>query len=575
MPARERCSIWQQRIRRRCAESTESADEAQREITRVGRGVRIIPPVAKKLEQTLFQFGKMIKIVKRLFGLGQSNPREGTTIVINVEKLERRVALLEDGVLEEYSIEREGEDNIVGGIFKGKVKNIEPGLKAMFVDIGHEKNAFLHFWDALPLALDSSLEEIHKEGRPRRQQRKITSRDIPDIYPIGSEIMVQVTKGPISSKGPRVTTNISLAGRYIVLMPFTDQFGISRKIDDPKERQRLRQIVQKLNVPDGMGIIMRTVAQGQRFRHFVHDLAMLLEEWKEVEAGFAANNNPHCVYKEPDLIERTARDFLTDNVDNILCDNDETTQRMQEIAGKISRRAKRHIQYHPGNQPIFEELGIEKQISEAFQRQVLLPCGGYLVIDETEALIAIDINTGRNNLEAAAEIAHQLRLRNIGGLVVVDFIDMRHRKDQMAVYKAMKDALKRDKAKTQVMQITPIGLMEMTRQRINESLLDYVNEHCPYCHGRGRVKSVMTMSVEIQRQLKATIMKYRESVGDMVVVVNSAVLSRFKNEDASLLVELERLCAGRLIFRSDPMIHREAFAILDASNNKPLYQTNM
>lgn len=530
----------------------------------------------------------MIHSVKRLFGFGQCNPKEGTTIVINSEKLERRVALLEDGVLEEYSIEREGEDNIVGGIFKGRVKNIEPGLKAMFVDIGYEKNAFLHFWDALPLALDSSLEEIQKEGRPRKQQKKITSKDIPDIYPIGSEIMVQVTKGPISSKGPRVTTNISLAGRYIVLMPFTDQFGISRKIDDPKERQRLRQIVQKLHVPEGMGIIMRTVAQGQRFRHFVRDLAMLLQQWKEVEEKFSSRPAPLCVYREPDLIERTARDFLTDNVDNIVCDNLETTQRMQEIAGRISRRSKRHIQHYPCRQPIFEELGVEKQINEAFQRQVLLPCGGYLVIDETEALIAIDINTGRNkgnkdldktiletNLESAREIARQLRLRNIGGLVVVDFIDMRHRKDQLAVYKAMKDALKRDKAKTQVMQITPIGLMEMTRQRINESLLDYVNDHCPYCHGRGRIKSVMTMSVEIQRQLKATILRYRESVGDMVVVVNSDVLSRFKNEDAKLLMELERQCAGRLIFRSDPSIHREAFAILDPVSNKPLYQINM
>ena len=527
----------------------------------------------------------MITTVKRLFGFGQANPKEGTTIIVNSEQLERRVALLEDGVLEEYSIEREGENNIVGGIFKGRVRNIEQGLKAMFVDIGYEKNAFLHFWDALPLALDSSLEEIHKEGRPRHQSRKITSKDIPNIYPIGSEIMVQVTKGPIGSKGPRVTTNISLAGRYIVLMPFTDQFGISRKIDDPKERQRLRQIVQKLNVP---GIIMRTVAQGQRFRHFVRDLAMLLQQWHEVEEKFAADRNPHCVYREPDLIERTARDFLTDNVDTILCDNQETTERMQEIAGKISRRAKRHIRYYPTTQPIFEELGVEKQISEAFQRQVLLPCGGYLVIDETEALIAIDINTGRNkgnkdldktilqtNLESAREIARQLRLRNIGGLVVVDFIDMRHRKDQQTVYKAMKDALKRDKAKTQVMQITPIGLMEMTRQRLNESLLDYVNDYCPYCHGRGRIKSVMTMSVEIQRQLKATIMRYRESVGDMVVVVNSSVLSRFKNEDANLLVELERQSAGRLIFRSDPSIHRESFAILDASNNKPLYQVNM
>ncbi len=530
----------------------------------------------------------MIHSVKRLFGFGQCNPMQGTTIVINSEKLERRVATLENGVLEEYSIEREGENNIVGGIFKGRVKNIEPGLKAMFVDIGYDKNAFLHFWDALPLALDSSLEEIHREGRPKKKQKKITSKDIPDIYPIGSEIMVQVTKGSISSKGPRVTTNISLAGRYIVLMPFTDQFGISRKIDDPKERQRLRKIVQKLNVPEGMGIIMRTVAQGQRFRHFVRDLAMLLQQWEDVEDKCNAKPAPIAVYREPDLIERTARDFLTDNVDYIICDNQETTQKMQEIAGSISRRSKRYIQHLATRAPIFEELGVQKQINEAFQRQVILPCGGYLVIDETEALISIDINTGRNkgnkdldktiletNIESAREIARQLRLRNIGGLVVVDFIDMRHRKDQLAVYKTMKEALRRDKAKTQVMPITPIGLMEMTRQRINESLLDYVNDNCPYCHGSGRIKSVMTMSVEIQRQIKAMIMKHRENVGDMIVVVNSDVLSRFKNEDSKLLMELERQCTGRLIFRSDPSIHREAFAILNPENNKPFYQLNM
>ncbi|MEG0837144.1 MAG: Rne/Rng family ribonuclease [Akkermansia sp.] len=528
----------------------------------------------------------MFKKIKRAFGFGSCDPKEGVTIVINSEKLERRVALLDNGILEEYTIEREGEDNIVGGIFKGKVKNIEPGLKAMFVDIGQEKNAFLHFWDALPAALDSSLEEIEREGRPRKQQKKITSKDIPDIYPIGAEIMVQVTKGPIGTKGPRVTTNVSLAGRYLVLMPYTDQFGISRKIEDPKERTRLRQIMQKLNIPDGMGIIMRTVAQGQRYRHFVRDLAMLLEQWHSVEDKRDTRPAPLSVYCEPDLIERTARDFLTDAVDNIVCDNPETTELMREIVGRISRRAKRHIQHFPVHMPIFEELGIQKQINEAFQRQVLLPCGGYLVIDETEALIAIDVNTGRNkgskdldktiletNLEAAAEVARQLRLRNIGGLVVVDFIDMRHRKDQQAVYKMMKDRMKRDKAKTQVLQMSAIGLMEMTRQRLNESLREYVHDPCPYCSGRGRIKSVMTMSVEIQRQIHAAIQKYKDTVGDLLVVVNSEVLSRFKNEDSELLMELERQHNGRLMFRSDPNLHRETFAIYDARyDNKALYQ---
>jgi ribonuclease G len=520
-----------------------------------------------------------------MLGIGSTDPSQGNSIIVNVEKLERRVALLENGVLEEYTVEREGDQNIVGGIFKGRVKNIEQGLKAMFVDIGLDKNAFLHFWDAIPAALDGGLEEIEREGK-KKPQKKISSKDIPDIYPIGSEIMIQVSKGPIGTKGPRVTTNISLAGRYLVLMPFTEQFGISRKIEDPKERQRLRRIVQKLSVPEGMGIIMRTVASGTRARHFVRDLAMLLEQWDSIDQRRANNPAPCCVFQEPNLIERTARDFLTEEVDQVLCDDSETTELIREIAGKISRRAKRRIHYLPtANQPIFERVNIQKQIDEAFSRQVWLPCGGYIVIDETEALISVDVNTGRNrgskdvdkmilqtNVEAAEEVARQLRLRNIGGLVVVDFIDMRHRRDQMAVYKAMKERVKKDKAKTQILQISAIGLMEMTRQRLNESLRDSMYEPCPYCQGRGRVKTPMTMSIEIQRRLNTVIQSRRDQVGDLIVIVNSDVLNRFKQEDAKVLVELERSHSGRLIFRSDPTLNRERFAILDAATEKTIEQ---
>lgn len=528
----------------------------------------------------------MIQHIKRLLGIGKPDPARGNSIVVNVEKLERRVALLENGVLEEYTVEREGDQNIVGGIFKGRVKNIEPGLKAMFVDIGLDKNAFLHFWDAIPAALDGGLEEIQREGSKKKQQKKITSKDIPDIYPIGSEIVIQVSKGPIGTKGPRVTTNISMAGRYLVLMPYTEQFGISRKIEDPKERARLRKIVQKLAVPEGMGIIMRTVAQGTRARHFVRDLHMLLEQWDEIEARRANNPAPACIFQEPGLIERTARDFLTDEIDQVLCDDAETTEMIRNIAGKISRRAKRRVHHvQSATQPIFEKVGIQKQIDEAFSRQVWLKCGGYIVIDETEALIAIDVNTGRNrgskdvdkmiletNVEAAQEVARQLRLRNIGGLVVIDLIDMRHRKDQQTVYKAIKDRLKKDKAKTQVLQISPVGLMEMTRQRLNESLRDSMYEPCPYCQGRARVKTPMTMSVEIQRRLNTVIQKHRDTLGDIIVVVNSDVLNRFKSEDAKLLGELERSHSGRLIFRSDPTLNRERFAIIDAATEKTIDQ---
>ena len=248
----------------------------------------------------------MIERVKRILGLTKQT---GNKLIINSERLERRVALLEDGRLEEYSVERESDRNIVGSIFKGRVKNIEHGLKAMFVDIGFEKNAFLHFWDAIPAALDSGIEQVDRPGG-KKQQNRISAKDIPSIYPVGSEVLVQVTKGPISTKGPRITTNISLAGRYLVLMPYSDQSGISRKIDDPKERERLRKILRELDVPEGMGVIVRTVGEGQRARYFVRDLGLLVEQWRSIEEQVKEKPAPVCVFREPDLIERTVRDFL-------------------------------------------------------------------------------------------------------------------------------------------------------------------------------------------------------------------------------------------------------------------------
>jgi ribonuclease G len=519
----------------------------------------------------------MLEKVKQFLGF---NPKKvGNQIVISCEKLERRVALLEDGVLEEYNIERDTDRNIVGSIFKGKVKNIEQGLKAMFVDIGFEKNAFLHFWDALP-GLDSSVEEVSRAGRKHR--KKITAKDVPEIYPVGSEVMVQVTKGPISNKGPRITTNVSLAGRYLVLMPHNDQSGISRKIEDPKERERLRLILQKLEIPEGMGVIIRTIGEGQRSRYFVRDLGLLLEQWRQIETAFKSRPAPAVLFQEPDLIDRTVRDFLTEDIDIVYCDDEPAATRMQEQVGQISKRSKRRIVPYSESTPIFERFGIQKQIDDAFHRQVWLKCGGYIVIDETEALIAIDVNTGRNkggrdvektilqtNLEAADEIARQLRLRNIGGLIISDFIDMKNRKDQQLVYNRMKDRLKRDKAKTHVLPISPLGLMEMTRQRAQESLTGSLFVVCPYCNGKAVVKSPMTMSVEIQRTLHAVLRKHPET-HDVRVIVNPEILNRLKTEDEELLVEIERKYAGRLTFRTDPTYHHEKFLILDGQTNHEL-----
>jgi len=518
--------------------------------------------------------------VKRLIGLA---PRQtGYKLVINSEKLERRVALLEHGILEEYSIERQTDRNIVGSIFKGRVKNIEHGLKAMFVDIGFEKNAFLHFWDALPAALDSGIEQVERTGG-KKESKRITAKDIPSVYPVGSEVLVQVTKGPISTKGPRITTNLSLAGRYLVLMPYSDQSGISRKIESPKERDRLRKILKELDIPEGMGLIVRTVGEGQRERYFVRDLGLLVEQWRAIEAAMKTKPAPNCVFEEPDLIERTVRDFLTDEIDEVVCDDENSVNRMIDLVGQISKRSSSRIKHYTEPTPIFERFNVQKQIDDAFHRQVWLPCGGYIVIDETEALIAIDVNTGRNkggkdvektilqtNLEAADEMARQMRLRNIGGLIIGDFIDMKSRKDQQNVYQRMKDRLRRDKAKTHVLPISPLGLMEMTRQRAAESISGSVFEPCPYCHGRGKVKSAMTMSVELQRALHLAMRKYQDTIHDIKIIVHPHVMQRLRTEDEELLVDIERKYAGRLTFRSDPTFHHEKFTITDANTGAEL-----
>ena len=430
----------------------------------------------------------LVKKVQRLIRPEKKIHKE---VIINAETLETRVAVAEDGKLEEFNIERTTEERLVGSIFKGKVRNLEDGLKAAFVDIGFEKNAFLHYWDIVPNQFDSGVEIVEREGK-RRDKPKITQRDIPRLYPPGSEIIVQVTKGPISTKGPRITTNLVLPGRYLVLLPNSDQSGISRKIESQEERKRLKKILRELAIPDGMGVIMRTAGEGQQLRYFVRDLALLLEEWHGIQDRMKSQPMATCVFQEPDLIERTVRDFLTEDVERIVVDNQKAYDRMREMISKISKRSASKIKFYSEAQPVFDRFNISKQLENTFSRQVHLKGGGYIVVDETEALVAIDVNTGRHkgnrdqeatilkvNLEAAEEITRQLRLRNMGGLIVLDFIDMKSRRDQQQVYSRMKDGLRRDKAKTHILPISQLGLMEMTRQRHSESVRSAVYDDCP------------------------------------------------------------------------------------------------
>ena len=393
---------------------------------------------------------------------------------------------------------------------------------------------------------------------------------------------MQVTKGPIGTKGPRITTNISLAGRYLVLMPYSDQSGISRKVEDPKERQRLRRILTELNLPDGMGVIIRTVGEGQKARFFVRDLHVLLEQWRGIAEQVDTARAPKLLLPEPDLIERTVRDFLTDEVDRIIVDDLDAANRMKELVGVISKRSQRKIRQYSEAVPIFERFNVDKQIDAAYRKQVWLPCGGYLVVDETEALIAIDVNTGRNkgskdqdktilqtNLEAAEEIARQLRLRNLGGLIVLDFIDMRNQRDQKQVLNYFKENIKRDKAKTHVLPISQLGLMEMTRQRVQESISRAVYMECPACKGKGKIKSPETMSVEIQRGL-TRVMRLHPGVREVRVLLNADVLDRLKKEDEEILIDLERKFQGRLSFRVNPKFHFEEFKLVNALTDEEL-----
>jgi len=528
-------------------------------------------------------------------------------LFVNCEKLETRVALTNNGKLEEYQIERSHDEPLAGSIYLGKIVNLEDSLQAAFVDIGVEKNAFLHYWDMLPATYDlvdkinkdtlkparksefSLAEKVKRffgrgskskqiqENEAKRRQKKITAKDIPSLFPPGSEVLVQVVKGPIGTKGARVTTNLSIPGRYLVLLPYSDHIGLSSKIENRKERDRLRQILSALEVPDDMGLICRTVGEGRKPVFFKRDLDMLSDAWNRVEARLDVPKVPQLVYEEPTLLERTVRDILTEDIDEVTVDNDEAfTQLNSAVAKFLGRDIGGKITLYNQPKPIFEHFNIVDQVNDIFKREVALPSGGYICVDETEALIAIDVNTGKGkknkdqpetilstNLEAAEEVARQLRLRNIGGLVVIDFIDMRSQRDRDTLFRHMRWLVRNDRAKTKVLPLSKLGLMEMTRQREHESLKNTIFDLCPYCQGSGRIKSAMSMSVEIQRRLQEILRSFKGKDLAFRVIIHPEVMARLKNEDANLFVELENKYGKSLSFRADPDIHHEQFRIVD------------
>ena len=512
-------------------------------------------------------------------------------LVINAETLEKRVALLTNGVLDKFEIEHKGENRMVGAIFKGRVQNLEGGLKAAFVDIGQPKNAFLHYWDMLPAANDSQVEFIRDNESAEQKQRKARyqAKDIPQLFPAGSDIVIQVVKDQIGTKGPRSTTNIALPGRYLVLMPFSGACGVSRKIEESSERERLKDILRSLTIPEGMGVIIRTAGEGKQARWFVRDLHMLLKRWQAiVEKINAPDRRPVLLYQEPGLIERTVRDFLTEEVDRILVDNPEDFKLVQDLVGEVSPRSRSRVELYADPIPVFERYNIERQIEQLFQRRVPLPSGGEIVIDETEALTAIDVNTGGHrgkdgakdgnfitqaNLEAVTEAARQIKLRNLGGLIMIDTIDMKNPKDRKKVFEALRDAMEDDRAKHQILPISALGVLQMTRQRHTESNTTSMYTACPHCQGRGIVKNPRTVSVEIQRKLLSVIRRLREATGpekelEINILLHPVNLERIITEDREFFRDLMKSCKVRLGTKPDPTYSIEAFKLFDGAGKE-------
>ncbi len=518
----------------------------------------------------------------RIFG---ATKREKKEIIINIEPLETRVAVLEDGRLDNFHIERKEDNRIVGSIFKGKIQNLEDGLQAAFVDIGLKKNAFIHYWDMIPEdAARLEREEGVRAKSSTHRRKKYKPGEMEKIFPVGSEIIVQVTKDAIGTKGPRVTANLSIPGRFLVMMPGTKLKGISRKIEDAKERTRLKKVLGRLPVPENIGLIVRTAGSGTRKVSFARDARTLFEIWKDIAAGMQDKPAPCCLYSEPRLAERVVRDYLTEDIDRIYIDSREMYDATRQVIAKFSRRSRNWVQLYAGEEPIFDYFDVEKQIESAYRRKVWMKSGAYLIFDETEALVAIDVNTGRHkgsktqeeailevNLESAEEVARQLRLRNVGGLVIVDFIDMKSKRDQAAVYRSLKEALKKDRARTNVLQISQLGLLEMTRQRVEESIYTSAYTDCHYCRGRGQVKSTLSMSVEIQRRVSECMRKDRNGTHSMRVTVNPQVLERLRKEDEQALMDMEKQFHGHLTFVSDGHFHVEEFSITNDDNGKVLY----
>ena len=501
-------------------------------------------------------------------------------LVINARPHETRVALVENGVVVELYINRGSEQELMGNIYLGRVVRVLPGMQAAFVDIGIDKPAFLYVadvyndarhWEQVMLQEGEEDNNSENESPLRMRQLKNFDINIEGLLQEGQDIMVQVSKEPIGTKGARLTSYITLAGRHLVFMPTIDHIGVSRKIEGEKERTRLRKIIQELR-PSGEGFIVRTVSERAPKEKLKSEMEFLNRLWKTVQKRKESSSTPNLLHKELTITLRAVRDLFTKEIDRLVIDSREEYQAIMEFIENFVPSLKYSVELYEGREPLFDAYGIEMEISRALDKKIWLKSGGYIVIESTEALATIDVNTGsyvgkrnleetivKTNLEAVKEIAYQIRFRNIGGLIVIDFIDMDRESDREKVFLVLKEALEKDRAKTTVLKMSELGLIEMSRKRTRENINLFLTEACFYCDGRGRLKSSTTICYDIFRDLE------RETVSDeggkVYLLVNPEIERVLKEEERYSVMELEKKINRRIIIIAKEDFHFEQYEI--------------
>jgi len=471
-------------------------------------------------------------------------------ILINVTPRETRVGVVENGMLQEVHVERASRRGYVGNIYKGRVQRVMPGMQAVFVEIGLERAAFLHASDIV--------RPLPPEGTESNGNGNGHVPSISELVHEGQEIVVQVVKDPISTKGARLSAHLSIPSRYLVLLPYARTLGISARIEDEAERQRLRDVLTPLIGDTPLGYIVRTNAEGQSAESLAFDVTYLSKVWRVVQENIAKARVGERVYEELSLPLRSLRDMLNEDIEKVRVDSRATFEKVVKFVHKFMPSLDDRIEHYDGERPIFDLYGVEDEMQRALKKEVPLKSGGYLIVDQTEAMTTIDVN--RTNLEAAQAAARQLRLRNLGGIIIIDFIDMGDEEHKRQVLRMLGKGLARDHAKTTVYPMSALGLVEMTRKRTTESLARQLCEPCPACNGRGVLKTAETVTYEIFREITRAVRQFNAQ--KLLVMANPAVVNRILEEESSAVAELEEFISKSIRFQAEEHYSQEQFDVV-------------